>query len=81
MKIAGLGTFSKIFAYLGDSENKNSGTIPRANKIHICIFFHPDYTVGIGITPIRRLRVRGLYRRWGISPRPENKRIHYNAND
>ena len=34
-------------------------------------FFHPDYTVGIGVSPIRRLRARGLYRRWGISPRPE----------
>ena len=59
MKIAGLGTFSKIFAYLGDSENKNSGTIPRANKIHICIFFHPDYTVGFGLTPNHALRLAG----------------------
>ena len=35
-------------------------------------FFHPDYTVGIGVAPIQRLRARGLYRRWGISPRPED---------
>ena len=34
-------------------------------------FFHPDCTVGIGITPILRLCARGLYRRSGISPCPE----------
>ena len=38
------------------------------------IFFHPDYTVGTGITPVHAaLAARGLYRRWGISPRPEDK--------
>ena len=35
-------------------------------------FFHPDSTVGIGIKPIQRLRARGLYRRSGISPCPED---------
>ena len=34
-------------------------------------FFHPDFTVGIGITPILRSLARGLYRRSGISPCPE----------
>jgi len=48
-------------------------------------------TVGPGITPdllTFRLTAKALagfqpkliYRRWGISPRPENKRNHYNAN-
>ena len=37
------------------------------------IFFHPDYTVGSGISPDRQQTVaRGLYRRWGIAPRPED---------
>ena len=44
------------------------------------IFFHPDYTVGIGISPIQRQSARGLsdcavrhaHRRWGITPRPED---------
>ena len=48
------------------------------------ILFHPDYTVGSGITPdlltppARQLGKalagsgRNPYRRWGLSPRPEN---------
>ena len=40
------------------------------------IFFHPDYTVGPGISPGQRVQNdepgRGLYRQWGISPRPED---------
>jgi hypothetical protein len=48
------------------------------------ILFHPDYTVGSGISPdlltfrhkrngsARGLRDFSRYRRWGISPRPEN---------
>ena len=36
------------------------------------IFFHPDYTVGTGIEPVQRGCARGLYRRWGIAPRPED---------
>ena len=37
------------------------------------IFFHPDYTVGIGIAPIPAARAaRRLYCRWGIAPRPED---------
>lgn len=36
------------------------------------LFYHPDYTVGSGITPDHALHARGLYRRWGISPRPED---------
>ena len=36
------------------------------------IFFHPDCTVGSGITPDQRLHARGLYRRWGFTPRPED---------
>ena len=50
----------------------------------IPVLFHPDYTVGPGITPdlltpwttwskgARGLEHRCLYRRWGIAPRPEN---------
>jgi hypothetical protein len=36
------------------------------------IFFHPDFTVGIGIAPIQPVKARGLYRRLGISPDPED---------
>ena len=43
------------------------------------IFFHPDFapvsvrvTVGSGVAPNQRLSARGLYRRWGIAPRPED---------
>ena len=38
------------------------------------LFSHPDYTVGLGISPSRPLEdqaVRGLYRRLGITPCPE----------
>ncbi len=38
------------------------------------LFSHPDYTVGLGISPSRPLEdqaVRGLYRRLGIAPCPE----------
>ena len=45
----------------------------------ISIFFHPDYTVGFGITPksaiinrSRTCRFTPHYRRWGITPRPED---------
>ena len=42
------------------------------NAIHA--FSHPDYTVGIGIAPVPAAHAaRGLYRRWGIAPRPEDK--------
>ena len=50
-------------------------TCKRANnKPKRCRFFHPDYTVGSGIAPDQHPETpdgRGLYRRWGISPRPE----------
>jgi hypothetical protein len=39
------------------------------------IFFHPDYTVGTGISPVQsvpKTQSRGLYRRSGVTPRPEN---------
>jgi hypothetical protein len=51
------------------------------------VLFHPDYTVGPGITPdllthpaeesLVRMALAGfgmspIYRRWGIAPRPEN---------
>jgi hypothetical protein len=53
----------------------------REAKEHRHILFHPDYTVGPGVTPdLLTSRIpkqcrtaRGLYRRWGITPRPENK--------
>ena len=38
----------------------------------ISIFFHPDYTVGFGISPNPAPCARGLYRRSGISPCPED---------
>jgi hypothetical protein len=45
----------------------------------VCRFFHPDCTVGPGITPGQHLLspaagnkvVAGYNRRWGIAPRPE----------
>jgi hypothetical protein len=48
-------------------------------------------TVGSGITPdlltfhiavkaLAGFQLKLIYRRWGISPRPENKRTNYNAN-
>ena len=36
------------------------------------IFSHPDCTVGAGVSPARLLRVRGLYRRYGITPFPKD---------
>ena len=51
----------------------------------LSIFFHPDYTVGFGITPNRAFYARGLYRQSGISPCPEDTFIqlfprNYNIN-
>lgn len=53
---------------------------------------HPDFNRRPGITPdlltfefdpkrSRAFSLRLIYRRWGISPRPENKRVNYNAID
>ena len=36
------------------------------------LFFHPDYTVGFGIAPNHAPCARGLYRRSGITPCPED---------
>ena len=45
-----------------------------------CRFFHPDYTVGFGISPNQRpanaersraAQPNAAHRRWGIAPRPE----------
>lgn len=33
-------------------------------------FFHPDYTVAIGVAPIHAV-ARGVYHRLGITPDPE----------
>lgn len=33
---------------------------------------NPDYTVGFGVSPNQHFRTRGLYRRSGISPCPED---------
>jgi hypothetical protein len=50
----------------------------------LTILFHPDYTVGFGITPnlltlqdktykrSRAFCLKQIYRRWGVSPRPED---------
>jgi hypothetical protein len=40
-------------------------------------FFHPDFTVGSGVTPDLLVRACGLYRRWGIAPRPEGLQGYY----
>jgi hypothetical protein len=40
-------------------------------------FFHPDFTVGPGVTPDLLVRACGLYRRWGIAPRPEELQGYY----
>ena len=55
------------------------------NDDSLFIFSHPDYTVGFGISPnpdpnlcrILRFRARGLYRRSGISPCPEDHVIYF----
>lgn len=41
-------------------------------QIYRFIFFHPDFTVGFGISPNRAIVACGLYRRSGISPCPED---------
>jgi hypothetical protein len=47
-----------------------------ANMKKALIFFHPDYTVGAGISPVQfgpmSHEVAGFNRRSGITPRPEN---------
>ena len=45
-------------------------------------FSHPDYTVGTGIHDLRVTGSftkggRGLYRRWGLAPRPEELSCFY----
>ncbi|SCM74420.1 hypothetical protein KL86PLE_130211 [uncultured Pleomorphomonas sp.] len=57
-------------------------------RVASAVLYHPDYTVGPGITPglltplpkgNERSRADALsrdYRRWGISPRPENVHRH-----
>jgi len=39
------------------------------------ILFHPDYTVGFGISPNLPKRLADYHRRWGITPRPENDQV------
>jgi len=48
--------------------------IHKALAAIVFVLFHPDYTVGPGITPDHAIKqtARGLYRRWGLAPRPEN---------
>ncbi len=41
-------------------------------KAVYAVFSHPDFTVGFGITPNHAQRARGLYRRSGFSPCPED---------
>ena len=41
-----------------------------------CFFYHPDYTVGFGITPNQPKRLAGFNCRWGITPRPEEYLVH-----
>jgi hypothetical protein len=40
------------------------------------IFFHPDFTVGPGVSPdlltLHAQALAGYYRRWGVAPRPED---------
>jgi hypothetical protein len=63
-----------------DMQKRFSPAENREAKKHRHILFHPDYTVGPGVTPdlltlfgLNQRSARGLYRRWGITPRPENK--------
>src|SRR3989344_1556763 len=47
-------------------------------------FFHPDCTVGTGISPVRVfLQTRGLYRRLGLTPLPAGRQAtpkeHYSV--
>jgi len=42
------------------------------------LFFHPDYTVGFGISPNPAF-ARGLYRRSGVSPCPEEVLCFYDT--
>jgi hypothetical protein len=58
-----------------------------AGRASACpVLFHPDYTVGSGITPdlltlpasrkaLAGFGISPIYRRWGIAPRPENNVI------
>jgi len=51
-----------------EKECKNSQTYPDIQHT----FFNPDYTVGFGLSPNPAFHARGLYRRSGISPCPED---------
>ena len=44
----------------------------KANGARFFFFFHPDYTVGIGISPNPALRLADCHCRWGVTPRPED---------
>ena len=73
MEPGGLSGLSRATNKTPCQQNTLTGrTASTANSFR---FFHPDYTVGFGISPNQRTAQkqcgRGLYRRWGISPRPE----------
>ena len=60
-------------------EDETSGSYDETKVHSDFAFFHPDYTVGTGIEPVQQKNsARGLvetcslYRRWGITPRPED---------
>lgn len=51
-------------------------------RINACRFFHPDYTVGFGISPNQHFRGRGLrhnahYLRCGLSPPLKQSILNY----
>ena len=47
--------------------------VSERNKMpHTTSSIQTVYTVGFGVAPNQRLRARGLYRRSGISPCPED---------
>jgi hypothetical protein len=61
--------------------NQDDMTSQAAKATGAPFLFHPDYTVGPGVSPDLLTpphfeemsgTARGLYRRWGITPRPEN---------
>ena len=49
---------------------------PGRKYVQLRRFFHPDYTVGMGVSPIHAAdAARGLYRQGGFAPRPETDSV------
>lgn len=51
----------------------------KRKQIFETFFSFPDYTVGTGIAPVRRLApFADFYCRWGIPPRPKESFLFFN---